>query len=91
MAPQLRDGPLTHLQNFNPEFLLSKGNTETKCEMETEGKAVQRFRYFLIEVNQILAVGSASQHGSPEAKRGKKKQKKQWSQDKLILSGAHCQ
>jgi hypothetical protein len=35
-------GPSTHLQNFNPELLLSKGNTGTKSGAETEGKAIQR-------------------------------------------------
>jgi hypothetical protein len=42
MAPRLRDGATPHLQNFYPELLLSKGNTETKNEIETEGKAIQR-------------------------------------------------
>jgi hypothetical protein len=32
-------GPLTHLQNFSPELLLSKGNTGTKNGTESEGKA----------------------------------------------------
>jgi hypothetical protein len=32
----------THLQNFNPELLLSKGNTGTKSRAETEGMAIQR-------------------------------------------------
>jgi hypothetical protein len=27
-------GPPTHLQNFNPELLLSKGNMGTKCGAE---------------------------------------------------------
>ena len=32
-------GPPIHLQNFNPELLLSKGNAGTKTEgAETEGK-----------------------------------------------------
>jgi hypothetical protein len=35
-------GPPTHLKNINPEFLLSKGNSGTKSEAETEGKAIQR-------------------------------------------------
>ena len=30
--------PLTYLQVFNPEFLLSKGNTGTKSGAEAEGK-----------------------------------------------------
>ena len=64
-------GPHTHLKNFNPELLLFKGNMGTKSGAEAEEKAIQRFRYFLIEVNPILAVGSASQHGSPEAERKK--------------------
>jgi hypothetical protein len=34
--------PPTHLQIFNSELLLSKGNTETKRGEETEGKAIQR-------------------------------------------------
>ena len=38
MALQLRDGAPTHLKNFNPEGLLSKGNTGTKSGAETEGK-----------------------------------------------------
>jgi hypothetical protein len=33
-----------HLQNFNGELLLSKGNTGTKSGAETEGKAIQRLR-----------------------------------------------
>jgi hypothetical protein len=35
-------GSLTHLQNFNPELLLSKGNTGTKSETKAEGKAIKR-------------------------------------------------
>jgi hypothetical protein len=35
--PQLRMGPSTHLKNINPEFLLSKGNAQTKTGAETEG------------------------------------------------------
>jgi hypothetical protein len=35
-------GPLTHLQNFNPELLLYKGNTGTKCGAEVEAMAIQR-------------------------------------------------
>jgi hypothetical protein len=35
-------GPPTYLQNFNPELLLSKGNTGIKSGAETEGKAVQK-------------------------------------------------
>jgi hypothetical protein len=34
--------PPTHLQIFDPEWLLSKGNMETKYGAETEGKAIQR-------------------------------------------------
>ena len=34
----MRMGPLKHLQIFNPEWLLSKGNTGTKYGAETEGK-----------------------------------------------------
>ena len=34
--------PLTHLQILNPERLLSKGNTGTKCGVNFEGKAIQR-------------------------------------------------
>ena len=41
MAPRFRDGA-THLQNFNPELLLSKGNIGTKSGAETEGMAIQR-------------------------------------------------
>jgi hypothetical protein len=33
-------GPPIHLQNFNPELLLTKGNTGTKSGAETEGKAI---------------------------------------------------
>jgi len=33
-------GPHTLLKNFNPELLLSKGNTGTKSGAETEGKAI---------------------------------------------------
>jgi hypothetical protein len=35
-------GSSIHLQNFNPELLLSKGNTGTKSRAETEGKGIQR-------------------------------------------------
>ena len=35
-------GSPTHLQILNPEGLLFKGNTGTKCGAETEGKATQR-------------------------------------------------
>ena len=35
-------GPTTHLQNFNPELLLSKGRTGAKSGAETEGKVIQR-------------------------------------------------
>jgi hypothetical protein len=42
MFPQLRDGPPIHLQNFNSELLLSKGNTGTKSETETQGKVIQK-------------------------------------------------
>jgi hypothetical protein len=38
-------GPHIHLQIFNPEFLLSKGNMETKFGAETEGKAIQRLSH----------------------------------------------
>ena len=38
-------GPPTHLQNKNPELLLSKQNTGTKIGAETEGKATQRLSY----------------------------------------------
>jgi len=34
-------GPHTHLQNFNSELLLSKGNTGTKGITETEGKDIK--------------------------------------------------
>jgi hypothetical protein len=35
-------GPPTHLTKFNPELLLSKGDTGTKSEAESEGKVIQR-------------------------------------------------
>jgi hypothetical protein len=35
-------GPPTHLQIFNLELLLSKGNVGTKCGAETKIKAIQR-------------------------------------------------
>jgi hypothetical protein len=34
--------PSIHLQNVNPELLLSKGNTGEKSGAETEGKAIQK-------------------------------------------------
>jgi hypothetical protein len=34
--------PPIKLKNINPEFLLSKGNAETKNGAETKGKAIQR-------------------------------------------------
>jgi hypothetical protein len=33
--------PITYLQNYNPELLLSKGNTGATSGAETEGKAIQ--------------------------------------------------
>jgi len=39
-APIWGMGLLTHLQNFNPELLLSEGNTVKKSGAETEGKAI---------------------------------------------------
>ena len=42
MAPGWGMGSVTHLQIFNLELLLSKGNTGTKSGAETEGKAIQR-------------------------------------------------
>jgi hypothetical protein len=38
----MRDGATCPSQNFNPELLLSKGNTGTKSGAETEVKALQR-------------------------------------------------
>jgi len=38
----LKDGAIHPSQNFNPELLLSKGNSGTKSRAETEGKAMQR-------------------------------------------------
>jgi hypothetical protein len=38
-------GPPTHLQNFHPELLLSKGNKGTKSGTETERKAIQRLTH----------------------------------------------
>jgi hypothetical protein len=35
-------GPVTHLQNINPELFLSKGNEGIKSGAETEEKAIQR-------------------------------------------------
>ena len=35
-------GTPTHLQNFNLELLLSKGNTGTESGTETKGKTIQR-------------------------------------------------
>jgi hypothetical protein len=40
MAPVEGMGSPTHLQNFNPELLLSKGNAGKKSGTETEGKAI---------------------------------------------------
>ena len=34
-------GPLSNLHILNPELLLSKENTGTKCGAETEGKDIQ--------------------------------------------------
>ena len=42
MAPGYEIGPPTHLKNFNPELLLSKGNRGTKFEAETKGKAIHK-------------------------------------------------
>ena len=41
-APGWEMGSPTLLKSINPEFLLSKGNTGTKCTAEIEGKAIQR-------------------------------------------------
>ena len=38
--PPLMDGAPTHLQNFNPELLLSKGNAGAKSRAETKGKVI---------------------------------------------------
>jgi hypothetical protein len=38
-------GPPTLPQYFNPEFILSKGNTRTNNGAEIEGKAIQRLPY----------------------------------------------
>jgi hypothetical protein len=38
-------GPPMYLQNFNPELLLSKGNTEAKSRAESEQKAIQRLHH----------------------------------------------
>jgi hypothetical protein len=38
-----------HLKYFNPELVLSKGNVETKCVVETEGKAIQRLPHLGID------------------------------------------
>jgi hypothetical protein len=38
---EVRMGPPTYFQNFNPELLLSKGNTWTNNGAETEGKAIR--------------------------------------------------
>jgi hypothetical protein len=37
--------PSTHLKNIDSEFLLSKGNAETKKGEGTEGKAIQRLSH----------------------------------------------
>ena len=42
MAPGWGMASSTHLQNFNPEFLLSQGDTGTMNRAETEGKSIQR-------------------------------------------------
>ena len=48
-SPPLEEwGSPTHLQNFNPELLLSKWNTGTKSGAETEGKAIQRLPHLVI-------------------------------------------
>jgi hypothetical protein len=36
-------GPLTHLKNINPEFLLSKENPGTKNGAETKGRPSQDY------------------------------------------------
>jgi hypothetical protein len=40
--------PPTPSQNFNPELLLSKGNTRTKSGAKTEGKAMQRLPHLTV-------------------------------------------
>jgi hypothetical protein len=42
LVPGSSGVPPIHVQNFNPEFLLSKENTATKSGAETERKAIQR-------------------------------------------------
>lgn len=39
-GPLLRDGATTLFKNFNPELLLSNGNTGTKSRAQTEVKCV---------------------------------------------------
>jgi hypothetical protein len=46
-------GPPTYLKNIIPELLLSKGNTETKSEAESKGKAIQRLSY--LEIHPICS------------------------------------
>jgi hypothetical protein len=41
MDPGWGMGPHTHLQKFNPELLMSKGNSRTKSGTETEEKAIE--------------------------------------------------
>jgi hypothetical protein len=38
----------THLKNFNPEFLLSKGNIWANCGEETKGKTIQRLPHLMV-------------------------------------------
>jgi hypothetical protein len=46
MTPGCRMGPPTLIKNFNPELLLSKGNTGTKSGgAETEGRTIQRLSH----------------------------------------------
>jgi hypothetical protein len=47
-------GLFTHLQNFNPELLLSQGNTDIKNGTETEGKGIQRLSHIQTPNPQTL-------------------------------------
>jgi hypothetical protein len=47
-APGWRMGRHSHIQNFNPELLLFKGNTGTKSGAKTEENAIQRLSHLRI-------------------------------------------
>jgi hypothetical protein len=60
--------PPTHLHIFNPEWILSTGNTGIKCGAETEGKTIQRELH--------LGIHPTYRHQTPSLRKTKKQKTK---------------